>query len=75
MLVVLLLLAVFPGMNAYAAETPILKLSLKVGSASAKVNGEPIVIQKPFTESGAVMVPLGIFKKHSAAQSLLKVTM
>lgn len=63
MLVVLLLLAVFPGMNAYAGETPILKLSLKVGSTSATVNGEPIVIQKPFTESGAVMVPLGIFKK------------
>ncbi|QUL54491.1 copper amine oxidase N-terminal domain-containing protein [Paenibacillus tritici] len=63
MLAVLLLLALFPARNAYAAEGSLLELSIQAGSTSATVNGKPVTIQQPFSENGTLMVPLGIFKK------------
>lgn len=59
----LLLLAVFPAREAKAAEPSLLQLSVKAGSTKADINGKPVVIQKPFTENGTMMVPLGIFKQ------------
>ena len=62
MLVLLLLLAGFPAGYAQAADA-LQQLNVKTGSTAATVNGKPLVIQKPYTENGAVMVPLGVFKK------------
>lgn len=80
-LAILLLLTLLPVGSAYAAEQALLELKIQVGSTTAVINGKPVVIPKPFTENGTVMVPLGIFKKPSAAPSpwkpvmLLKLTM
>lgn len=63
MLALLLLLTVFPARAVNAAAEPQLQLSIKVGSTAATVNGNALVIPKPYTENGTVMVPLGVFKK------------
>lgn len=62
-LAILLLLTLLPVGSAYAAEQALLELKIQVGSTTAVINGKPVVIPKPFTENGTVMVPLGIFKK------------
>ncbi|KGE20479.1 stalk domain-containing protein [Paenibacillus wynnii] len=62
-LAMLLLLALIPITTVQAAAKDNLELLLKVGSTNATVNGKTIKIVKPFTEKGAVMVPLGVFKK------------
>lgn len=73
--VLLLLLSLFPVGKAQAAEGALLQLSLQAGSASATVNGKPVTIPKPFSENGTLLVPLGIFKKPSAAPSPCKARM
>ncbi|WP_238651044.1 copper amine oxidase N-terminal domain-containing protein [Paenibacillus piscarius] len=63
LLAILLLLTLLPAGSVYAAEQSLLELKVQVGSTSAVINGKPVVIQRPFTDNGTVMVPLGIFKK------------
>ncbi|WP_410512548.1 stalk domain-containing protein [Paenibacillus sp. BR2-3] len=63
MLALLLLMTFLPAQMVHAAEKSRLDLILKVGSTTASVNGKKITIVKPFVEKGAVMVPLGVFKK------------
>ncbi|OKP85750.1 hypothetical protein A3844_15460 [Paenibacillus helianthi] len=63
LLAVLMLLAGLPLRQAQAAEQKQLQLNLKVGSTTATVNGEKVMIQKPIEVNGTVLVPLGIFKK------------
>ncbi|SEU15250.1 copper amine oxidase N-terminal domain-containing protein [Paenibacillus sp. NFR01] len=60
-----LLLPGLPVSRAAAASagSQTLRLVLKVGSTAATVNGKAASIPRPFLEKGAVMVPLGVFKK------------
>ncbi|GGG01148.1 hypothetical protein GCM10010912_52470 [Paenibacillus albidus] len=63
LLALMLILSILPATRVQASENMELQLGLKVGSTRALINGAEIQIDKPFVENGAVMVPLGVFKK------------
>ncbi|WP_150270392.1 stalk domain-containing protein [Paenibacillus tepidiphilus] len=61
LLAFLLAVMMLPLGNAQAAESAVKRLTLKVGSTAATVNGSKMTIPKPVMRKGVVMVPLGIF--------------
>ncbi|MDP4096500.1 stalk domain-containing protein [Paenibacillus sp. P96] len=63
-----LLLPVLP----VAADGELSELRLQTGSTTAVVNGQNIVIAKPYTKNGTMMVPVGVFKKAFNSQIRLE---
>lgn len=61
------LLSALPAVAAVSDKT-ILELRLQGGSNTAIVNGQNANIAKPYSKSGALMVPAGVFKKHLTAK-------
>lgn len=57
-----LLLSALPAAAANSDKT-ILELRLQSGSNTAILNGQKANITKPYSKSGALMVPAGVFKK------------
>lgn len=63
-----LLLSALPAVAA-DQDKNMLELRLQSGSNTAVVNGQNANITKPYSKSGALMVPAGVFKRHLTAKS------
>ncbi len=71
-LLFVLLLSIGTSLSALAAESVTLTLEVQIGSTSALVNGEKTKIEKPYTQNGTVMVPLGVFQRAFGTKSRLE---
>ncbi|QDH20796.1 stalk domain-containing protein [Saccharibacillus brassicae] len=67
-----LLLMIGTSVPAFAAETVTLTLQVRLGSTKALVNGSEQKIEKPYTQNGMVMVPLGVFQRAFGTTSRLE---
>ncbi|MDO3412031.1 stalk domain-containing protein [Saccharibacillus sp. CPCC 101409] len=71
-LLLVLLMTLAAAMPVMAAEKVTLAFQVKVGSSAAVVNGEKETIEKPYTQNGITLVPLGLFQRAFGTTSRLE---